>query len=135
MISPASILKNIFHLPNINNPTAEVFYSLLALWRNCPREAEPDVLSYLWKAGKQCMKFKGAEFVEFLRRVLDFPRRDVLNATNPDFSKQVNKTIATACGAKVHLAPETIYQFTTPLTRSKSGSLSRKSLNFFLNVK
>ena len=60
------------------------------------------------------MKLKGAEFVEFLRRVLDFPRRDMLNATNPDFSELVNKTIATACGAKVQLAPETFYEFTTP---------------------
>ena len=96
-----------------------MFYSLLALWRNCPREVEPDVLRYLGKAGKHCMKFKGAEFVEFLRRVLDFPRRDMLNATNPDFSELVNKTIATACGAKVQLAPETFYEFETPQSNSQ----------------
>ena len=65
------------------------------------------------------MKFKGAEFVEFLRRVLDFPRREMLNATNPDFSELVNKTIATACGAKVQLAPETFYEFTTPPSKNQ----------------
>ena len=65
------------------------------------------------------MKFKGAEFVEFLRRVLDYPRRDMLNATNPDFSELVNKTIATACGAKVQLAPETYYKFTSPQSNSQ----------------
>ena len=96
-----------------------MFYTLLALWRNCPRETEQEVLQYLGKAGKHCMKFKGAEFVEFLRRVLDYPRRDMLNATNPDFSELVNKTIATACGAKVLLAPETFYEFTPPQNNSQ----------------
>ena len=73
------------------------------------------------------MKFKGAEFVEFLRRVLDYPRRDMLNATNPDFSELVNKTIATACGAKVQLAPETTVNSHHSKAIAKSGNPSKSN--------
>ena len=53
------------------------------------------------------MKFKDAEFIEFFRRVLDFPRRGLLNIRNPDFLELVNHTVAEAAGAKIYLAPET----------------------------
>ena len=60
------------------------------------------------------MKFKGEEFVEFFRRVLDYPRKDMINPADPDFANLINKSVAKACGAKVYLAPETYYEFTAP---------------------
>ena len=74
-MSPKNILKNVYHLNNLENPTAELLYTLLALWRNCPTECRDNVISFLEKAAKQAMKFKDLEFIEFFRRVLDFPRR------------------------------------------------------------
>ena len=106
-ISPTNILKNIYHLNNLENPTAELLYTLLALWRNCPMECRDNVISFLEKAAKQAMKFKDVEFIEFFRRVLDFPRRGLLNIRNPDFLELVNHTVAEAAGAKIYLAPET----------------------------
>ena len=67
------------------------------------------------------MKFKGEEFVEFLRRVLDYPRREMINPADPDFADLVNKSVAKACGAKVYLPPETFYEFTTHLNTYPKG--------------
>ena len=80
MINPAS---NMFYLLSINNPTAEGFYTLLALSWNCPKEVKLDVLRSLGKSAKHGLKLKGDEFLKFLRRVLDYPRRDIWNARNP----------------------------------------------------
>ena len=104
-----------YHLNNLENPTAELLYTLLALWRNCPMECRDNVISFLEKAAKQAMKFKDLEFIEFFRRVLDFPRRGLLNIRNPDFLELVNHTVAEAAGAKIYLAPET---FLAPRSRS-----------------
>ena len=51
-ITPKTIVKNIFQLTNVSNPLAMVYYTMLALWKNCPHETEPDVLRYLERAGK-----------------------------------------------------------------------------------
>ena len=125
-ISPAAILKNIFHLPEISNPTAEVFYTMLALWRNCPRSAEPQVYRYLELAAKHIMKFRGEEFVEFFRRVLDYPRKDMINPSDPDFADLVNKSVAKACGAEVYLPPETYYEFTAHQSNFQKGKAKKK---------
>ena len=106
-MSSKNILKNVYHLNNLENPTAELLYTLLALWRNCPTECTDNFISFLEKAAKQAMKFKDLEFIEFFRRVLDFPRRGRLNIRNPDFLELVNHTVAEAAGAKIYLAPET----------------------------
>ena len=105
-MNPKNILKNVYHLKNLESPTAELLYTLLALWRNCPTECRDNVISFLEKAAKQAMKFKDLEFIEFFRRVLDFPRRGLLNIRNLDFLELVNHTVAEAAGAKIYLAPE-----------------------------
>ena len=51
-----------------------VYYTMLALWKNCPRETEPDVIRYLERAGKALLNYEGEDFVELLTRVLDYPR-------------------------------------------------------------
>ena len=77
-VGPEKILPNIFQLNNLNNPTAELLYTMLALWRYCPAEHLGNVLTFLEKAARQAMKFQGKKLVEFFRRVLDFPRRGLL---------------------------------------------------------
>ena len=106
-IGPEKILKNIFQLNNLNNPTAEVLYTMLALWRHCPAEHSGNVLTFLEKAARQAMKFQGKEFVEFFRRVLDFPRRGLLNVRDLDYLELINHTVTSAAGDKLYLAPET----------------------------
>ena len=107
-INPNSILKNIFHLDRSSNATVKVYFKLLALWRNCPRHTEPQVIRYLERAGIHLLKYRGEDFVEFLRRVLDFPRRGVLNVRSPDFSDLSNDVIAAAYGASHRLQASTI---------------------------
>ena len=62
------------------------------------------------------MKYKDKEFVEFFRRVLDFPRRGLLNAQDPNFMKVINDTVAVAAGAKIYLPPETFLTLRRPVT-------------------
>ena len=64
-VAPEKILRNIFQLNNLNNPTAELLYTMLALWRYCQEEHSGNVLAFLEKAARQTMKFQGKEFVEF----------------------------------------------------------------------
>ena len=42
-IGPVSIVKNIFGLKDLINPTAEVFYTIMALWRYCPDDCKDAV--------------------------------------------------------------------------------------------
>ena len=55
------------------------------------------------------LNYTGDDFVEFLRRTIDFPRRGVLDPVFPDFSSLTNEAIAKACGATHRLQPETFY--------------------------
>ena len=57
------------------------------------------------------MKYEGAHFVEFLRRVIDFPRKNIINPAllNPDFKQLVNAKVAEAAGAKVYLPPDNFF--------------------------
>ena len=73
-------MENIFGLEHVNNPTAEVFSTLLAIWRYCPPEHKLNVLRYFERGAKKAMKYEGKEFVEFYRRILDFPRPGLLSA-------------------------------------------------------
>ena len=43
-IGPKTIVENIYQFGQIKNPTAEVYYTLLAIWKICVRESEPDVI-------------------------------------------------------------------------------------------
>ena len=106
-VGPASILRNIFTLEKLDNPTAEIFYLMLALWQHCSPNHSDLVLEYLKKAAKHAMKYQGKEFVEFIRRVLDFPRRGLLDAARPNFFDLINNTVASSAGATVYLPPET----------------------------
>ena len=73
------------------------------------------------------MKFKGEEFVEFFRRVLDYPRKDMINPADPDFADLVNKSVAKACGAKVYLPPETYYEFTAYKSTVQKSQTKKKA--------
>ena len=56
------------------------------------------------------MKYEGRFFIEFLRRVIDFPRRNVIDPflQNPNFAELVNRRLARAYGATISL-PEGVY--------------------------
>ena len=60
-------MKNIFGLEHVKNPTAEVFYTLLALWLYCPPEHKLNVPRYFEKGAKEAMKYEAKEFVAFFR--------------------------------------------------------------------
>ena len=123
-VCPRSIIENIYQFGRIENPAAEVYFTLLAIWRNCNRETEPEVIRYLERAGRRMMKYTGEQFVEFLRRVLDFPRRGLLNPNNPDFSEVLIEPAARQSGTMVKLQPE-IYYFGDQQTRSSTIPICR----------
>ena len=106
-VGPATILKNIFSLDKLDNPAAEIFYTILALWRHSSPDHSEPLLSYLEKAGKHAMKYRDKEFVEFLRRSMDFPRRGLLDVSKPNFLDLIDNTVASSSGATVYLPPET----------------------------
>ena len=106
-VGPATILKNIFSLEKLDNPAAEIFYTILALWRHSSPDHSEPLLSYLEKAGKHAMKYRDKEFVEFLRRSMDFPRRGLLDVSKPNFLDLIDNTVASSSGATVYLPPET----------------------------
>ena len=85
-MSSESIVNNIFQFKSDENPAAVVFYTVLALWRNCSRETESGVIRYLEKAGVAMSNYEGQDFVKLLSRVLDYPRRNIIDPGNPDFS-------------------------------------------------
>ena len=87
---------------------------MLAIWRYCPHEHSLNVLRYFERGAKEAMKYEGREFVEFFRRILDFPRRGLLNAQEPNFMEVTNYAVAVAAGAKVYLPPETYLTLRSP---------------------
>ena len=80
---------------------------MLALWKFCAPDHSNLVLDYLGKAAKHAMKYQDNQFVEFLRRLMDFPRRGLLDAANPNFLDLIDNTVASSAGATVYLPPET----------------------------
>ena len=75
------------------------------------------------------MKYEGVHFVEFLRRLIDFPRRKVIDARNPFFFDLVNVKVAETCGAKVHLPTDLMFCWEKPTSRGKhtpSQTITRK---------
>ena len=63
------------------------------------------------------MKYEGKFFVEFLRRVIDFPRKGLIDPfiANPNFFELVNRRIARAYGAKIELPPHTFFDIDPPI--------------------
>ena len=55
------------------------------------------------------LKYKDQQFLEFLRRVMDFPRRGLLNPSNPDFSEVLIEPTARQTGTSIELEPELYY--------------------------
>ena len=104
-----------------------VYYTMLVLWKNCPCEQEPYVIRYLERAGKALLNYEGEEFVELLTRVLDYPRRDIVDPSNPDFAQSVNLRIAQFCGTKRHLRPEAFYGLIVPSLTAKANKRTPKS--------
>ena len=127
-VGPKTIMRNVFGLENVQKPTAEIFYTMLALWRYCPSENKLNVLRYFERGAKEAMKYEGKEFVEFFRRILDFPRRGLLSAQDPNFMEVINDTVAVAAGAKVYLPPETYLTL-----RSTSAQRTKKKLRLDLS--
>ena len=82
-VGPATILKNIFLLHKLTNPTVEVFYTMLALWKFSAPDHSNLVLDYLGKAAKHAMKYQDIQFVEFLRRLMDFPAKGCWTRRTP----------------------------------------------------
>ena len=108
-ISPKTILKNLFYLKDVDNPTAEAYWTMLALWKNCDRDHELGVIRFFEQLGRQAMSYKGDDFMEFFRRALDYPRKDLFDPRNPRFENIVNSTIAEAMGGGRHLPTEPFY--------------------------
>ena len=105
-IGPGTILKNIYGFQNVDNPTAEVVLVLLALWKYGEEGAKDGVINYLKQAAINGMGYEGVRYVEFLRRALDFPRRQMIDPFRPSFQDLLISRGAQACGAKVTLPPE-----------------------------
>ena len=116
-ISPKTILKNLFYLKDINNPIAEAYWTMLALRKNCDRNHEAGVIRFFEQLGRQAMSYKGDDFMEFFRRALDYPRKDLFDPRNPRFENIVNSTIAEAIGGGRHLSTEPFYHI--PLRKIK----------------
>ena len=124
-MGPKTILKNIFSMDvaEVNNPVAEIFYTMLAFWRYCPMENKEGVLHYLEQAAKHAMKYDGKYFVEFLRRVIDFPRKGVIDPfnRNPNFYELANRRAARAFGAKVVLPPLALFDIDPTVFQKGNG--------------
>ena len=54
----------------------------------------------------QGYELRRVQFVEFLRRALDFPRRQMIDPYRPNFQDLLTARVAQAWGAKVTLPPE-----------------------------
>ena len=105
-IGPGTILKNIYGFQNVDNPTAEVVLVLLALWKYSEEGTKDGVINYLKQKAINGMGYEGVRYVEFLRRALDFPRRQMIDPFRPSFQDLLISRGAQACGAKVTLPPE-----------------------------
>ena len=75
-IGPKTIVENIYQFGQIKNPTAGVYYTLLAIWKNCVRGSEPDVIQYLERAGRRMMQYKDQEFVNLSEESWTFQEED-----------------------------------------------------------
>ena len=73
------------------------------------------------------MKYEGPEFVEFLRRVLDFPRKGKIDPDNPNFAEVLNEHKAHASGKRVALKPEVFYNLEKPTSLQRRWTTPRKS--------
>ena len=71
------------------------------------------------------MKYHGKEFVEFLRRLMDFPRRGLLDVTNPNFLDLIDNTVASSAGATIYLPPE-IFMGIKPRSNTYPKSFAKK---------
>ena len=108
---------------------AEIFYMMLAFWRYCPRENKEGVLHYLEQAAKHAMKYGGKYFVEFLRKMIYFPRKGVIDLFNhnPNFYELVNRRSARAFGAKVVLRPLALFDIDPAVFQNGTGSNGNSS--------
>ena len=73
------------------------------------------------------MKYEGPEFVEFLRGVLDFPRKGKIDPDNPNFAEVLNEHIAQASGERVALKPEIFYNLERPTGSQRRWVTTKKS--------
>ena len=82
----------------------------MAFQRYCPAERRESVLHYFEQAVKHAMKYEGQLYIEFLRRVINFPRRNVINPfhPSPNFAELVNSKLAPSYGATASL-PKGVY--------------------------
>ena len=99
----------------MDNPVAEALLTLLALWKYGGEGTASGVINYLEQTTINAMSYEGVQFVEFLRRALDFPRRQMIDPHRPNFQDLLIARVAQACGAKVTLPPE-IYLGISTLT-------------------
>ena len=105
-IGPGTILKNIYGFNEVDNPVAEALLTVLALWKYGVEGTASAVINYLEQTTINAMSYDGVQFVEFLRRALDFPRRQMMDPNRPNFQDLLIARVAQACGAKVTLPPE-----------------------------
>ena len=79
------------------------------------------------QAAKHAMKYNGRYFVEFLRRVIDFPRKGVIDPStpSPNFAELVNERIAKAYGARLQL-PKGIFFDLDPQALSQPSKSEAK---------
>ena len=66
------------------------------------------------------MKYKDEEFVEFFRRISDFPRQGLLNAQDPSFKEVINDTVTAAADAKIYLPPKMFLTLRRPVNTRPS---------------
>ena len=67
------------------------------------------------------MSYKGDDFMEFFRRALDYPRKDLFDPRNPRFENIVNSTIAEAMGGGRHLPAEPFYHIPIRTIKHTTG--------------
>ena len=81
------------------------------------------MLHYIEQAAKHAMKYEGKYFVEFLRRVIDFPRKGVIDPfnRNPNFYELANRRAARAFGAKVVLPPLALFDIDPAVFHNGNG--------------
>ena len=73
------------------------------------------------------MNYDGDDFVELLARVLDWPRKNVIDPENPSFANLVNARIAGYCGAKRVLKPEAFYGITPTPGKRQPQNLTQST--------
>ena len=71
---------------------------MLALWKNCDRGHKSGVVRFFEQPGRKAMSYKGVDFMEFLRRALDYPRKDLFDPRKTRIENIINSTITEAMG-------------------------------------